>query len=290
MVGLMYVMLLVGMTIAAIIYGWALADFTHLRLVQVIQGSAIATIVLNVVAMWRQETRNRTQAAKLDDPNRRDPEFMAEWRRFIAGDTVRRRLVAIGLGTMGFGMADVLLEPYGGQVLSLAVADTTRLTALMAVGSIAGFMTASRQIGRGTDPVAIAGLGAIVGILAFMAIIAAAPMGSAPAYILGTLMVGIGAGLFGHGTLTATMQSAPDQQAGMALGAWGAFQATAAGLGLAFAGIIRDLVAGTTLAGTFGAATGYLAVYGLEILLLTATLVAIAPLVWPRNATESALH
>ena len=41
-----------------------------------------------------------------------------------------RRLVAIGLGTMAFSMQDVLLEPYGGQVLGLAVGATTKLTAL----------------------------------------------------------------------------------------------------------------------------------------------------------------
>ena len=45
-----------------------------------------------------------------------------------------RLLVLIGLGTFGFGMADVLLEPYGGQALGLSVADTTKLTAVLALG------------------------------------------------------------------------------------------------------------------------------------------------------------
>jgi hypothetical protein len=42
--------------------------------------------------------------------------------------------VAIGLGTAAFSMQDVLLEPYGGQILRLTVAETTALTALLAAG------------------------------------------------------------------------------------------------------------------------------------------------------------
>ena len=84
--------------------------------------------------------------------------------------------------------------------------------------------------------------------------------------LAGTL-IGFGAGLFGHGTLTATMNHAPPDQRGLALGAWGAVQATAAGIGVALGGIIRD-----TLSAIDGASplTPYLAVYMLEVILLIA--------------------
>jgi len=57
------------------------------------------------------------------------------------------------------------------------------------------------------------------------------------------------------------------------LGAWGAVQATAAGLAIASGGIIRDVVAGQSSPGM-----GYTAVYALEVLLLIATIVAMVPL------------
>ena len=50
-VGLMYVMLLFGMIASALIFGALLANFSPARLVQVIQGSALATMVLNVIAL-----------------------------------------------------------------------------------------------------------------------------------------------------------------------------------------------------------------------------------------------
>jgi BCD family chlorophyll transporter-like MFS transporter len=67
-------------------------------------------------------------------------------------------------------------------------------------------------------------------------------MGQPPLFVAGTWLAGLGAGLFGHGTLTATMRSAPREQVGLALGAWGAVQATAAGIAVALGGIIRDLI------------------------------------------------
>ena len=89
-----------------------------------------------------------------------------------------RRLIALGLGTMAFSMEDVLLEPYGGQILHLAVGDTTKLTATLAVGGLLGFWLASRVLSRGADPFRMAGYGVLVGIPAFLAVILAAPMAS----------------------------------------------------------------------------------------------------------------
>jgi BCD family chlorophyll transporter-like MFS transporter len=91
---------------------------------------------------------------------------------------------------------------------------------------------------------------------------------------LGTFLIGFGAGLFGHGTLTSTMNLAPKDQAGMALGTWGAVQATAAGLAMAFGGVLRDSVASWS-----DSATGYHTVYGLELVLLCLTIVAMLPLI-----------
>ena len=53
-VGLMYVMLLLGMVASAIVYGALLENYTPGRLVQVIQGTAVVTAVLNLVALWKQ--------------------------------------------------------------------------------------------------------------------------------------------------------------------------------------------------------------------------------------------
>jgi len=279
-VGLMYVMLLIGMMISALLFGAALRDFTPGRLVQVIQGAAVITIALNVIAMWKQELRNPPRG-RVEVPQ--DPSFSESWAEFCKGEHARRRLAIVGIGTMAFAMADVLLEPFGGQVLSMTVASTTKLTALLALGGLLGFGWASRQVGQGADPYRIAQLGATLGVPAFALVIAAAPFGLISLFLAGNFLVGFGGALFAHGTLTATMNRAPKEQAGLALGAWGAVQATAVGVAMAMSGAIRDLVnwiwgASDGLWGLSGVAMGYFTVYAIEIGLLIITLLATLPL------------
>ena len=276
-VGLMYVMLLFGMIAAALAFGALLSPFSPGRLIQVIQASAIATIVLNGVALWKQEARN-PQAAMVQ-ARETAPSFRRAWDSFAQGGHAVRRLLAVGLGTMAFSMEDVLLEPYGGQILHLSVGDTTKLTATLAVGGLLGFGWASRVLGRGADPFRMAAYGAAIGLPAFAAVIVSGLMAAPWLFALGTALIGFGAGLFGHGTLTATMNLAPRSQTGLALGAWGAAQATAAGLAIALGGIVRDVVAGLIAQEGLGAALAYDTVYAIEIALLLATLITMAPLI-----------
>ena len=224
-VGLMYVALLAGSIVSALIFGALLADFSNGRLVQVIQGAGVATIVLNGIAVWKQEARGQSRPRHASAP---DPTFQQSWASFMAGDKALARLIAVGVGTLAFSMQDVMLEPYGGQVLGLAVSRTTLLTAAMAAGGLIGFSLASYVLSRGFDAFRMASLGAMLGVPAFVLVILAAPLLSPVLFGLGTFLIGFGAGLFGHGTLTATMNHAPPDQRGLALGAWGAVQATAA--------------------------------------------------------------
>jgi BCD family chlorophyll transporter-like MFS transporter len=81
------------------------------------------------------------------------------------------------------------------------------------------------------------------------------------------------------------MNDAPADQRGLALGAWGAVQACAAGLAMALSSVIRDLVSSSTgaqdlLPGVSGAAAGYTTVYAIEIVLLCVTIAAMAPVVF----------
>jgi MFS transporter, BCD family, chlorophyll transporter len=278
-VGLMYVTLLVGMIVSAVIFGAALADFNPARLVQVIQSAAVATILLNVTAMWKQEVRdpNKTRAG------RDEPTFAESWAQFIQTPDAVRRLIAVGVGTMAFSMQDVLLEPYGGQVLGLSVASTTRLTATLSLGGLSGFLLASRVLARGSNPFRLSCIGALIGIPGFLAVVLAGPLHSALVFFAGTFLIGFGAGLLSHGTLTATMQAAPPTQRGLALGAWGAVQASAAGIAVAAGGIMRDVISGLATSGSHrlsaAPATAYSAVYAVEIVLLLAACAAMIPMI-----------
>ncbi|MCU0905012.1 MAG: PucC family protein [Tabrizicola sp.] len=275
-VGLMYVMLLVGMIVSSLVFGVLLEPYSPGRLIQVIQGAAVITLVLNGIALWKQEPRDR-ERARATGPR---PEFREAWSAFSATPGALRLLAVIGLGTAGFGMADVLLEPYGGQVLGLTVAQTTRLTAVFAAGGLVGFVLASRWLGRGASPLAMASLGAALGVPAFAGIVLSAFSGSHAMFVAAILLAGLGGGLFSHGTLTAAMRAAPRAQIGLALGAWGAVQATAAGVAVALGGALRDSM-GRLDAGAQPALL-YMPVFTAEMALLVLALLVALPL-WKRG-------
>jgi BCD family chlorophyll transporter-like MFS transporter len=285
-VALLYVMYLIGMMISSIVVGWLLRDYDPITLIRVVQGCGLATLLLNLVALWKQEKVRPMTAAEIAAPRPRFREALADLRGV---PDALRLMAVVALGALGFNMQDVLLEPYGGEILRLSVAATTLLTASSAFGALIGFGLAARWLGRGMDPIRMAARGPLVGIAALSAVVFSAPLGSTALFFAGAFGIGLGGGIFAVGTLTAAM-NLPEQGLagrGLVLGAWGAAQATAAGSAVALGGLLRDGIGHLALQGTFGAgmalpSTGYSVVYHLEIGLLFLTLVVLGPLVRTR--------
>ncbi len=293
-VALMFVMLLVGMMIAAFVMGSLLADFSATRLVAIVQGAAMFTMALNIIALWKQEARRPSTTR----PERPTPKFSVVWREFTAEARNARLLAAIGCGTAAFSMQDVLLEPFGGEILGMSVGATTILTGLWAFGMLLSFAYAARRLGSGIDPLRLAGFGAAIGMAAFAMLLFAVPLETSALVFAGSLTIGVGSGLFSVGTLSAIMAIAGNGQhkgSGLALGAWGAVQASASGLAILAGGLIRDGVSALALADQIGhtlayRATGYGTVYLIEIVLLLITMIVLGPLVGGQRVDTATPH
>lgn len=278
-VALLFVMLLVGMIASALLFGWLLKDFSALRLIRVVQGAAVVTLALNLVALWKQEPRGL--AVRVGTSNART--FSAAWQDLKAQPRAVRLYAATALGTVGFTMQDILLEPFGGQILGLSVGATTGLTAVLAGGMLTAFALSAQRLGRGMDAHRLAAYGALVGVFAFAIVGLVSALPSQLLFLAGVGLIGLGGGLFAVGTLTAAMNLANGGMSGLALGTWGAVQATASGCAIAAGGALRDLVSGLAMDGALGEvltgpATGYAFVYYLEVALLFITLIVIGPL------------
>ena len=120
----------------------------------------------------------------------------------------------------------------------------------------------------------------------------ASPLESPLLFAAGTALIGFGGSLFSVSTLAAAMAMEDAGHRGLALGAWGAVQATAAGCAVALGGGLRDVISALAERHVLGPAfsgpgAGYLFVYHLEIGLLFAALIAVGPLVRGRGARES---
>jgi len=278
-VALLYVMLLIGMILASAFYSYFLVDFSHKQLIQVIQGTAAFTLVLNVVAIWKQEPRNPSRTAA----DRKLIGFFEALSDYRKDPGTMRLLLAVAFGSAAFSMQDILLEPYGGEILGMSVGQTTLLTGLWAAGTMAGFAWAAHSLNRGAHMYRVAARGLLIGIVAFTAIILASPLGLNALFFAGAAGVGLGGGLFAVCTMLAAMGISKRADSGILVGAWGAVQATAIGVSLLLGGVIKNGVNMLAAEGLLGpamdtAASGYLVVYHLEIGLLFVCLAVLGPL------------
>ena len=279
-VALLYFMFLFGMGISAVVIGILLADFSKLRLIQVVQGSAVLTLILNLVAVWRQE-----QIIINQQKNDKSEKFFLSWKKFISDRKTNSLIWVVFWGTLAFSMQDVLLEPYGGQILGLSVSETTNLTGVWALGALLGLALAANNSKKTVSSVSNAMTALLIGIVGFSAIIFSSPMQFPFLYFLGTLFIGFGTGLFSVSLLIIAMalSSKTNLGSGFILGSWGAAQAIGAGLGIAVGGILRDVVNKIALSGYLGAtfennSIGYIFVYHLEILFIFITLIVLGML------------
>ncbi len=286
-VALLYSMLLLGMVLGSAVLGALLSEFSPRRLIQVVQGCAVLVVALNLVSLWKQEARQGRRG-------QREPGgFSRQWQRLMALPQIRRFLWTVGLGTMAFSMQDIVLEPFGGEVLGLQVGLTSTLTALSAGGSLLAFVLSARLVSRGLDPCRLAALGALLGLPAFACVVFSAPLESGALFRFGAGLIGFSGGLFSVGMLLTAMELPQQDLAGLVLGAWGAVQATATGVAMAVGGLLRDLVGTLARSGWLGEplntpATGYSFVFHLEIYLLFVVLIALGPLVRRRSVRSPA--
>ncbi len=290
-VSFLYVNFLVGMLIGGLGYSLMLRSYSNLALIRVVSSTAVLTLILNVIALWRQESADPERAARLK--NTAAPPFREAWAKLTAHRDVRRFLWAIGIGAAGFAMQDVLLEPYGGQLMGMGVSGTSLLTALSAVGALLAFGLAARWLPRGTPTLALAAAGSLVGAAAFGLILFAPVLGSVLLLYFGAFLLGFGGGFFTVGSLTAAMRLQRISGSGLAVGAWGAVYSLAGGLALGAGGAIRDLVIrvwpeSMMMSGLSPEAAGYMLVYHLEVLALFVAVALLGPIAlrWDGGSTS----
>ena len=90
-----------------------------------------------------------------------DEPAAASFPRVLAGVSaagLSRRVAdrRVGLGTAAFSMQDILLEPYGGEILHSAVGETTALTAMLAAGTLRDLRSRRACSAAAIDPYRLA--------------------------------------------------------------------------------------------------------------------------------------
>ncbi len=194
-----------GLVGSALICGALLAHFSQLRLIQVVQGAAVVTLLVNVFALWKQEprdpSRTRADLARPRSPRPGPPT--------CAAPHARRRLLATGSARPPSACRTSCSSPTAARSMKLTVSQTTALTAAHGGGGIAGLMLAARRLNPARIRTGWAARrdrrhrGLLGGDIRRSPVVRTALCARRH-------LIGFGAGLFGHGTLTGTMAAARD--------------------------------------------------------------------------------
>lgn len=254
---ILWLMLVVGSVIGSLFIGLSLVSYSTGTLIRAMQTSAFVFAICLLVSVIRQEKMrpDGRLVNEIVDTGRQS--LGASLRTLWHTPALRGMFFVFFVATLGFGTHDILLEPYGAQILAMSVTATTLLTALWGVAMIAAVVGAGAWLWKRGQSGGLLMAGGLVGLLGFLTVSLAGYIGSALVFQVGVATIGFGRGLFIVGSIATVMSLADRAHTGLFMGIWGVVQALAQGFGTIGGGVARDVVG----AMTGDVLSGYVVVY-----------------------------
>lgn len=270
----LWVMLMLGTIVSSLFVGQFLQVYSHFKLIRVMQGTAVLFVVLTAVSLLGKERLRRNGTVDGPDHIAVRATLWQSVRMLLRQRVLASLFGVLFLATMAFTAQDVLLEPYGGQVLNMSVTATTQLTALLGVATLAAIAVAGAWLWRGRIPLGLVAAGSVLGVLGYGVVAYASRGALVDVFRVGVALIGFGRGLWLVGSVALIMSLTEQSHAGLFLGLWGVSQALAQGTGTIGGGLTRDLAYNWTGDVTLGYTTVYAVAMGVLVLVL-ALLVAL---------------
>jgi BCD family chlorophyll transporter-like MFS transporter len=238
---ILWVMMIVGFAVTASIAGRLLDPFSPARLIEVTSGVSLIAFVLAVVAL------RGIEAAPVAPPEAEGakPAFSAVLREVWSDATARRFTVFVFVSMLAYSAADLILEPFAGEVFGRSIGQSTALAGLQNAGTLGG-MVVMAIFGSGVLGQRLASLrlwmvlGCMASAAALVAIAFAPRVDPAPLEAL-YVALGLANGAFAAAAIATMMQLAGRHRTGTRMGLWGAAQAIAFAIGGFSGTVFADL-------------------------------------------------
>jgi BCD family chlorophyll transporter-like MFS transporter len=235
-VSVVWSMMMLGI-LAGVFLGVGLLDkYTADALTRLFYVMAAVLAGLTVLAVAGQEPRRE------GPPSAEAVSTADAWRLLARSRETRRFFVFLFVGILFLFLQQVVLEPFGGDVLGLDVRQTTLFNAYQMTGVLLGMLVSgawvSKRLGdRGTAWIGLALAAASFALLGFSSLTLAGWL-VAPAIGL----MGLGMGFFNVGGLAMMMSMSTFARTGLYMGAWTLAQALANGMASIGGGWLHDAV------------------------------------------------
>ncbi len=143
--------------------------------------------------------------------------------------------------TLGLFMQDAILEPYGGEIFKMEIAETTKLNAPFGLGTLLGISLSGFLIAPRVGKLNTARLGCSLAIGGLVLLIAVG-MTTDAKYLRGVVFLfGLASGITTTGAVSLMLDLTAAATAGTFIGAWGLAQSIARGLATFLGGIALEV-------------------------------------------------
>ena len=199
-------------------------------------------VLLGVIATWGVEERYSRYGSRSTMAGREDQITLGTAIKVLTAS--RQTLIFfsfLALMTMGLFIQQPVLEPYGGEVFGMTVAQSTQLNAFWSLGVLVGIVVTGFLIVPKLGKQTTARLGCLLVALSFGLTIAAGFTGKPQLLQLCMILFGLASGITTNGAISLMLDLTAPETAGTFIGAWGLAQAMSQALSTLIGGALLDL-------------------------------------------------
>ncbi len=250
LVGIVWSMLMVGIIVGAIISSTLLKQIALDAPLELLQSSVnrlflivpVLVVGLAFIATVGVEKKYSQYAVRSQLVNREDSITLGRALRVLTANRQTGIFFTFLLVmTISLFMQEAVLEPYGGEVFGMTIAQTTKLNAFWGTGTLLGMSTTGFLIVPRLGKQKTAQIGCIA-VSATFGLIILAGLTANPQMLHGALLIfGLASGVTTTGAISLMLDLTAAETAGTFIGAWGLSQAMARGIATVTGGAVLDV-------------------------------------------------
>ncbi len=254
-VGIMYFMMILSIIFTAVLVSRMVEPYSPQAMQRAFLVVGSIALVLGLLGLIRLERRSVALPAAYEAQGLR--EMLPILRR---SPQVVLFFVYLFLLLIALFSQDILLEPYAAKAFGMSVSETTQLTSIWGVSNLVALLAAG-QMERLFPRKTVAQIGNLTALTAFVLIVISGVLGASALFYVSIITLGVGTGISTAANLALMFDLTLPGHVGLFIGAWGVSNAMSRLFANLLAGVVRDVLSFTDL-------SGYVAVFGLEVLLL----------------------
>ncbi len=199
-------------------------------------------IALTLIATWGVEKKYSRFSDRTNNSQREDNVTLRESLRVLTASRQTGIFFSfLCLITISLFMQEAVLEPYGGEVFGMSIADTTKLNANWGIGILIGYSLTGFLIVPRLGKKLTTKLGCLFVAVSFGLIILSGFTQEENILKLAVVLFGVTAGMATIGSISLMLDFTLAETAGTFIGAWGLAQAMSRALATLMGGAILDL-------------------------------------------------